>query len=113
MSITLFYHSPNSPNENNTKLLDILTTRESNAILIGDLNMPDVDWSRGTGPTKHREFLQLTEENSLSQVIDFSTHAEGNILDVVLVNKPENILDLRSLGYLGGSDHKVITRYFI
>ena len=68
--------------------------------------MPDVDWLRGVGPTKYRELLQCTKQNSLSQVIDFST--QGNILDVVLVNKPENILDLCSSGYSGGSDHEVI-----
>ena len=37
------------------------------------------------------------------------THAQGNILDVLLVNKPENILDHSGLGYLGGSDHQVIS----
>ena len=29
------------------------------------------------------------------------------------MNKPENILDFQSLGYLGGSDHKIITIDFL
>ena len=74
----------------------LLYTKDSNAIFIGDLNMPEIDWLNNSSPAKYREFLQSMEENFLSQIVDFLTHAHSNILVVILVNKPKNILDVKA-----------------
>ena len=77
-------------------------------ILIGDLNMRYTDWETGSsnGPTEQL-FLDTFNDLSLSQVISLPTHKQGNILDIILTDKPEHIHDIKvdnDSGF-GGSDH--------
>lgn len=48
------------------------------------------------------------EEEGLEQMVDFSTHTKGNILDLVITNCPEKIVSVSEEGRLGKSDHCVI-----
>ena len=56
-------------------------------ILLGDFNLPDVDWATNCGP-KHdvyAMFLTFMLENSYSQIVHFPTR-DANILDLILTN---------------------------
>ena len=107
--IVLFYRSPNTTGENTSHLTNLLSKCEKNTIFIGDLNMPAVNWTTNTGPAKCREFLAAVDANQLTQLVDFPSHERGAILDVLLTNSPEKIIDTTPLGYLGGSDHTIIS----
>jgi hypothetical protein len=46
------YRSPSSREENTIKLCDLLPGFEHNMVLIGDINMPDIDWETGRAGAK-------------------------------------------------------------
>lgn len=53
-------------------------------LLLGDFNMPDVDWSSLSG-LSHRS-SELFFDLNLMQLISEPTHVCGGILDLVLLN---------------------------
>ena len=64
-------------------------------ILIGDLNMPNTDWETGvSGDRTEQLFLDTFSDLSLSQVVRYPTHVKGNILDIILTDKPQHIHDI-------------------
>jgi Endonuclease-reverse transcriptase len=101
----LVYRPPNSSAENMTKLANLIKSAEKNAIFIGDLNLPGVNWSTGMSKNSEKPVVEATEEMFMEQLVEFSTHTKGNILDLVLTNVPERIIDIRDEGRLGKSDH--------
>ena len=72
---------------------------ETEIQILGDFNMPKADWDLGT----HKEGAKLDERmlvvNAqelcdrllLQQIITIPTHRQGNTLDLVFTNKPEQI----------------------
>ena len=71
--------------------------------------MPAVNWNTNTGPKKCSEFLAAVDSSQLTQLVDFPSHERGAVLDVLLTNCSEKVTDTTPLGYLGGSDHTVIS----
>ena len=75
----------------------------SNIILIGDFNLPAIDWSLNqqtpatNGGQLEESFCDLIEDNFLQQYISGSTHKDGNKLDLLLCNCPEIIKNVSSL----------------
>ena len=106
--ITLVYRSPNSNNVNNDALCNMIKSLPKNSIVIGDFNMPHVNWSTHSCGSKFQNFLDALDEKSLDQIIDFPTHVRGNILDLLLTDMPEKILDVKDVGNLGSSDHCIL-----
>jgi len=109
INVTLVYRSPNSSNENNDKLNDLLKQTEKNSFIIGDFNYPHIDWNLHIGgDIKSRNFIDVVEDRFLHQIIDFPTHECGKILDIALVNDPSKIISAQPIGNLGNSDHSII-----
>ena len=109
--VTLVYRSPNCSDFNTDLLCDLvsgLSDTESHFI-IGDFNMPDVDWTTLNCSNKYKKFVDTYSDKSLFQLIDFPTHKRGNILDLVLTNSPERVLNIEDIGNLGNSDHSIIS----
>jgi hypothetical protein len=52
--------------------------------------------------------LEKVIEHQLVQLVDFSMHLKGNILDLVIANCPDKILAVSGAGRLGRSDHEKI-----
>lgn len=104
----LIYRSPNSPPETMNELENLVRSVEKKAVLIGDFNLPDVDWSTGVGAARSRDFLEAVDDSLLEQLVYFPTHIRGNCLDLVLTNIPERILEISEAGRLGSSDHEMI-----
>lgn len=84
LNITLVYRSPSATAENTTELCKLIEKSGPNSIFIGDFNFPAIDW------------------------VYFKTHIRGNVLDLVLTNKPENILTIEPIGNLANSDHSIL-----
>ena len=48
-------------------------------------------------------------DNGFEQLVDFPTHVRGNILDLVITNRPENIINIEPIGNLATSDHSILS----
>ena len=70
-------------------------------ILIGDFNLNAVSWDQLSSNNKlQNDFLIMFENNCLTQLIKQPTHYLGNLLDILLTDKP-NIISNLNIG-----DHK-------
>jgi hypothetical protein len=108
LEIILAYRPPSSGTENGENLCNLLRTCGNNTILIGDINMPGVDWSRGTADSRGRDLLRTVQEEEMAQLVSFSTHIKGGMLDLIITNCPERVVNISEEGRLGKSDHSVI-----
>ena len=87
---------------------DLIRSVERNSILIGDFNLPEIDWQAGQARGSSKKVLEAAEDKLLEQLIDFSTHIRGNILDLLLTNFPERVLEVEEVGRLRHSNHSMI-----
>ena len=104
----LVYRPPNSSKKNIENLCYLLETSERNSFMIGDFNLPDIDWSENSAPGKYSCVLDTCNDKGLVQVVPFQTHTKGNILDLVLTNAPDLIINIEDNGRIGKSDHTMI-----
>ncbi len=104
----LLYRSPNAPPQMMNDLECVVRGVKKNAILVGDFNLPDIDWEMGTGSARTASFLEAVDDVMLTQMVDFRTQVKGNCLDLVLTNILERIVDIEEAGRLGKSDHEMI-----
>ena len=80
-------------------------------VLIGDLNLNQVNWTdKVTRISLQEKFLDTFNDLNFDQLIDKSTHIRGNILDVLLTNSPQIISNINILGRneICTSDHFAI-----
>ena len=110
----VIYIPPNSSASYCDKLLnflsDICSTSER-LIILGDFNLPDIQWDLLTGNTPASEKLcELVFRTGLFQLINEPTHIQGNILDLLLTNIDDsfNSLEVHPTPLLS-SDHFYIT----
>jgi len=85
-------------------------------ILLGDLNLPGMQWDTHDFPTPcpyssqvYEDALLLTDKFLLTQVVDQPTRGD-NLLDVILIRDPDLLLKIRVEN--GISDHKLLTAEF-
>ena len=97
------------PNNNTENLIKLLEDSGKNHIFIGDFNFPSINWNDKTSDRACQNFLECTVANDFTQMIDFPTHVRGNILDLVLTNRPDNIVNIEALGNLSTSDHSILS----
>ena len=91
----LTYMPPNSSithYENLFSFLNNANISSTNLILLGDFNIPDIDWNTlsGVSPVS-QQFCDLIFDSALSQLINCPTHIHGNILDLLLTNSEDVI----------------------
>ncbi len=108
LNLILAYRPPSSPQTNTEALCKLLRNLDNNSILIGDINMPGIDWAAGRADGRGRELLETMTEEGLQQMVSFPTHTKGNILDLLITNCPERVVDVQDVGRLGKSDHCMI-----
>ena len=115
--ISAFYRVGTLGSENHNRVdqhLRIIRRRRGvdEITLIGDLNMCNTNWENFSSniPTEQL-FLDTFNDLSFSQAVRAPTHNKGNILDVVLTDKPDNIqnIDIDRDSGIGCSDHFPIT----
>jgi len=77
--------------------------------IVGDLNLPLMDWVNGSSPNNdiYIEFLSYFNHNSFVQLVNFPTR-NNNLLDVILTDNPQQINNIHSLPPIGNSDHLTI-----
>ncbi len=96
------------------KLLDSISnhlTTRSPVFLMGDLNLPAINWNDTPAPPNdglHDIFFELVMSNLLTQTVHFPTTTYGSTLDLVLTNDPYIVNNVHSAPPIGFSDHFII-----
>ena len=83
-------------------------------LLLGDFNLPDIDWSSlSASSLPSRSLCDELFSLNYAQLVTCPTHASGNTLDLVVTNIPEAVCDLSVSRDLcpGISDHYFIHFY--
>lgn len=94
---------------NNQNLINLISNAKKHSIFVGDFNFRDIDWTNNhaTNP-QSKLFLDAVNNKFMKQMVDFSTHKSGSVLDLVLTEYPNLINNIQDAGYLGKSDHKIL-----
>ena len=119
------YRSPNSSPENNDNFLALLAhvadTDPSHLLILGDVNLPDINWNAMT--TNHsnlmqvsNRFINLINDNYLYQHINFPTRYRLSQTptqdDIILTNEPDMVTNISQEATLGKSDHLYLSFSF-
>jgi hypothetical protein len=104
----LVYRPPSAPVDSITELAAIVKGAAKGSLLVGDFNLPDIDWARGEARGRAGEFCEAVRDSLMEQLVDFPTQVKGNTLDLVLTNIPERVDEVSEEGRLGKSDHTII-----
>ena len=78
-------------------------------MIVGDFNLPDVDWATVTASIDcqmYTLFTEAIEDHFLWQVIDFPTRND-HILDLLLKNIPDKISNFKGSWDILNSDHQL------
>ena len=106
--ITLVYRPPSAGVISLDGLVELVNSSAGNSILLGDFNLPAIDWETGQATGRSATFLEACRDQFLEQLVNFPTHVKGNILDLLLTNVPDRFLEVSNEGRLGNSDHCMI-----
>ena len=109
LTVTLVYRPPRANTENNKELYKLFDNCRDNNIFIGDFNFPPINWNDYTSDRGSEPFLNCLIDNGFEQLVEFRTHIRGNILNLVLSNKPETVLNIESVRNLSTSDHSILS----
>ena len=75
--------------------LTAIMTHHQNVIILGDFNLPDIDWSCLTSHSPFSDLLcDFIFQYNLTQLLLNSTHSKGNILDLLITNSDHRISNL-------------------
>lgn len=108
LSLFVIYRSPNSSSVNNDCLLDVLKLAKNSSLVVGDFNYPNINWESFSGPNDVHSFIELVSDKFWNQHVDFATHRNGNVLDLIFAESGM-ITEVTNDGQLGNSDHCIIT----
>ncbi len=92
--------------------IDSIIEPRQPTFLIGDFNMPCIEWPSSTVPGRGPDsleyrFLQLTLEKGLAQLVMEPTRGV-NFLDLVFASEPNLVSTIYVEAPFGGSDHNVV-----
>ena len=108
LRFSLVYRSPSSRPESVQLLADLVKATRGKRLIVGDINLSKIDWQAATAAgSGAKALLEACQDEFLEQLVDFTTHIKGNILDVVLTNIPERV-EVAGIGRLGNSDHEML-----
>ena len=108
MNIYLVYRPPTSGVENTDLLCSLVSTMPVNSLLIGDINLPNIDWNTGRGSTSAKKLYDAVTTGGLEQLVRSPTHNKGNILDLIITNMADKVLNVTLDAPIGKSDHCTI-----
>ena len=107
----LVYRPPSLTNfDENLELhdqLSILCSANFSTTIIGDLNLPKINWDTKSSTNINQTekcFLELSNQLKLTQMITFPTR-ENNVLDILLTCTPHIITNIQSLPPFSQNDH--------
>ena len=79
-------------------------------VIIGDFNMPSINWNTLSAPPKYDPFLDCLSNSFLKQNVHDSTRPNSHaLLDLIFTTTGTNIYDISVDECFGSSDHCIIT----
>jgi len=109
LNLVLIYRPPNTGPTSLDNFKELLCNVKNNTVLIGDFNLPEIDWNLMNAPNRFMNIVNECSERGLSQLVNFPTHLKGNILDLVLTNIADRVTSIEDQGRLGTSDHIIMS----
>ncbi len=81
ITLCTIYVPPNPDSVQQSSLLSYLSDlsmSNGRLILVGDFNLPDIDWDTLSGTSRFSgAFCDSVPDNNLSQLVDIPTHSKG------------------------------------
>ncbi len=108
LSFYVVNRSPNAPPAAMTNLVELVRGAHKNCVIIGDINLPEVDWDLAQTRGRAVPLLETMEDRFMSQQVDFPTQVGGTILDIVITDIPDRFVETTPGPVLGSSDHVAI-----
>ena len=111
IKLVLVYRPPEIPDSpadggNTGRLCSLLRSLSGRVMVIGDFNLPGIDWARGWSPSAgERRVVETVGDMFWEQVVREPTHRLGNILDLCLTSSLELVAGVEIVSPLGNSDH--------
>ena len=111
LKLVLVYRPPETPGSpadggNTSRLCSLLRTLGGQTVVIGDFNLPRIDWTRRWSPCAgERMVLDTVGDMFWEQMVHVPTHRLGNTLDLCLTSSLELIAGVEVVAPLGNSDH--------
>lgn len=110
INISTVYRRPSTTINEDFELYSIMeeTLNADEALLLGDFNLPDINWNLNTGTNQQAKLMiDFIENNYLHQCVMEPTRGR-NILDLVITSQ-ENLVSNITVGeHLGTCDHRLI-----
>ena len=114
LHVVLVYRPPRVPGSegdggNTERLYKVLGGLHGNVVVVGDFNMPSIDWERNwAGNTREEGLVDLVENKFWVQHVLDPTHEDGNTLDLCLSSQEDTVAGVEILEPLGNGDHNMI-----
>ena len=111
LKLVLVYRPPAAPGSpadggNTSRLCSLLRTLGGKTVIIGDFNLPNIDWTRRWSPCAgERMVLDTVGDMFWEQMVHVPTHRLGNTLDLCLTSSLELFTGVEVVAPLGNSDH--------
>ena len=104
------YNPPSSSDDHFNRLLDLIHSLpvHGDVLILGDFNVPDVDWDTLSASTSRSSSLcDCIFENNLIQMVTGGTHCHGNTLDLILTNSPGRVTNVLIDNKLISDHHRI------
>jgi Endonuclease-reverse transcriptase len=110
-----FYRSPGHDSESTRYMMTALRclrklcATHRTVVILGDFNLPEMDWLHYCSPdiNMYAEFLNFVNAYGLHQLVNMPTRGD-NILDIVLSTTENLASDVCTLDPLSNSDHSIV-----
>jgi hypothetical protein len=110
--VGICYRRPNASDQENQDLHNLIKKvcheKPGEKLIVGDFNYASVDWTTLHCRPDAVDFVDLTQDCFLSQLVDKPTRGD-NILDLVLTTNEALVEDVHITEPIGGSDHNTVT----
>ena len=114
LQVVLVYRPPRVPGSkedggNTEQLYKVLGGLNGNVVVVGDFNLPSIDWERNwAGNNREEGLVDLVENKFWSQHVLEPTHEDGNTLDLCLSSQEDTVAGVEILEPLGNGDHNML-----
>ena len=110
----LVYRAPSCPTNSHNQMINILETHlNNNTCLLGDLNLPKIDFTiptfNASANSMEEKFFEFFHQNNLKQLVLQPTR-DNNILDLIFIeNENDFISNVNVMSPFSTSDHNSIS----
>ena len=113
LAFLCLYRPPNITSTGDLQLVELIEAFLKNNyhynVIVGDFNMPSVDWKLFTGSQKYSCFLNCCTKHYLKQNVRESTRPDSkSILDLIFTTVGTNISSISVDETFGSSDHSIL-----